>query len=112
MPFRFYADAAGDPSRPRGCLLVQGALACNEESAAVRLDLAARRAAGEAALRDRLKRAKAEGDLPADASPADLSRFVWTVCHGMAVQAAGGATRDELRKAATIAMRAWPASPD
>lgn len=105
---RFYADAAGMPDRPRGCLLVQGALACNEESDAVRLELAARRALGETLLRDRLKRAKAEGELPADVNPADLARYIWAVLHGMTVQSAGGATREELRRVATQAMRAWP----
>ncbi len=104
----FYADSAGDPERPRGCLLVQGALACGEESHAVRDALRERRAAGERALRDRLRRAKAEGDLPPDASPADLARYVWTLCQGMAVQAAGGASRGELRRVAAECLKAWP----
>ena len=103
-----YADAAGDPERPRGCLLVQGALACSEESEPVRRELAERRHAGETALRERLKRAKSEGDLPAEESPADLARYVWTLCDGLAVQAAGGATRAELRRVVARAMRAWP----
>ena len=38
-----------------------------------------------------------------------MARYVWTVCHGMAVQAAGGATREQLRRVAERAMRAWPA---
>jgi AcrR family transcriptional regulator len=103
-----YADAAGDPNRPRGCLLVHGALACSEESSSVRADLAELRNAAEAALKERLKRAKAEGDLAAEESPADLARFVGTVYNGLAVQAAGGATRAELRRVVARAMRAWP----
>jgi len=103
-----YADAAGDPARPRGCLLVQGALACSAESEPVRRELTERRHAGEAALRERLKRAKSEGDLPADESAADLARYVWALCDGLAVQAAGGATRAELRRVVARALRAWP----
>jgi AcrR family transcriptional regulator len=103
-----FADAPGDPDRPRGCLLVQGALACSEESEPIRRELADRRHAGEAALRERLKRAKSEGDLPADENPVDLARFVWSLCDGLAVQAAGGATRAELRRVVTRALRAWP----
>jgi hypothetical protein len=53
--------------------------------------------------------AMAEGDLESDANPADLARFVTTVMHGIAVQAASGASRDELERAAKIALRAWPA---
>jgi AcrR family transcriptional regulator len=103
-----YADAPGDPLRPKGCLLVQGALACSAEEQGIRDELAACRAAGERALRDRLKRAKAEGDLANDENPADLARYVWTVCQGMAVQAAGGATRAELRRVADQVMKSFP----
>ncbi len=106
---RFYADATGQPDRPRGCLLVQGALACGEESESVKQALTDRRHLGEAALVSRFERARRDGDLPKDARPADLARYVWTVCHGLAVQAAGGATREQLRRVVDIAMRAWPA---
>lgn len=97
-----------DPKNPRGCLLVQGALACSDDSEPVRLDLLARRQAHEAAIRKRFERAAAEGDLPADANPADLARFVATFQRGIAVQAAGGATHQELRRVAELALRAWP----
>jgi hypothetical protein len=70
--------------------------------------MAKRRAAGEVALRERLERARAEGDLPAKTNPADLARYVMTVAQGMAVQAAGGASRDQLERIIEIALRAWP----
>ena len=54
----------------------------------------------------------AEGDLPAEADPRDLARYVVTVMHGMAVQAAGGASREELRRVAELALRAWPRAPE
>jgi hypothetical protein len=91
-------------------LLVQGALACDDGSGSVRDELAARRHAFEGQLRERLRRAKAAGQLPKDTSAGDLARFYWTVCNGMAVQAAGGATREQLRRVVTQAMRAWPTS--
>ena len=102
------ADAITDPRYPPGCLAVQGALACGVESEAIRLELAARRAGNEAALRERLDRAVREGDLPLSANPADLARYVATVFQGMAVQAAGGATRDDLRRVVDLALAAWP----
>ena len=37
----------------------------------------------------------AEGDLPADSDPGDLARYVVTLMHGMAFEAAGGASRGE-----------------
>ncbi len=103
------ADALGDPGHPRGCLLVQGALACGDESDAVRRELCSRRASGEAAIRTRLERGKAEGDLPADVNAAELAGYVTAVLNGMSVQAAGGASREKLRKIAERAMKAWPA---
>jgi AcrR family transcriptional regulator len=105
---RFYADAAGQPDRPRGCLLVQGALVCGDESESVRRALADRRHFVEAALVARFERARREGDLSTDARPSDLARYVWTVCYGLAVQAVGGATREQLRRVVDLAMRAWP----
>jgi AcrR family transcriptional regulator len=102
------AESLTDPRHPRGCLYVQGALACGKETDSIRRELISRRAAGEAALCRRLKRAQAEGDLPRDANPADLARFIATVLQGMAVQAAGGATRAELERVIQTALRAWP----
>jgi AcrR family transcriptional regulator len=101
-------DLVADPSGPKGCLMVQGALACGEEGKSVQRELSNRRATGEADVRRRFERAKSEGDLPRDTKPADLARFVVTIMRGMAVQAAGGASRRELRQVAAIALRAWP----
>lgn len=101
-------DQLTHPDHPPGCLAVQSALACGAEADGVRKEVAARRAAGETALRARFETAQAAGDLPLDADPADLARYVVTVLHGMAVQAAGGAKPKELRRVVELAMRAWP----
>ncbi len=101
------ADLLTDPHHPSGCLMVQSALVCGEAADCIRQELVSRRLAGEAAVRRRFKRAKAEGDLPADSNPADLARYVVTVSQGMAVQAAGGASRQELQRIAWMATRAW-----
>jgi AcrR family transcriptional regulator len=109
---RLFAGAINmvmDAGHPDGCLLVQGALACGPDADPARAELARRRAAGEAAVRRRFERAAADGDLPPTADPASLARFVMTVVWGMSVQAAGGATRAQLRDVAETAMRAWPA---
>ena len=102
------ARMAEDPRTPAGCLLVQGALACGNASA--RKEVVVRRAAAEVALRRRLQRAKREGDFPKNADLAELAHYVMTVVRGMAVQAAGGASRTQLRRVAQIALRVWPKS--
>jgi len=108
---QIYCNVPGeDEQRPPGCLIVQGALACSEEGRGVQRQLMDIRQRGELALRERFRRAKAEGDLPPSESPADLSRYVWTICNGLSVQAASGATRAELKRVATRALASWPTS--
>ena len=102
------ARMAGDPRFPSGCLMVQGALAVGNAARSVQKEAVGRRAASEVALRRRLQRAKREGDLPENADPTELARYVMTVLQGMAVQGANGAGRDQLRRVAQIALRAWP----
>jgi len=97
-----------DPRTPPGCLVVNGALACGAKADRVRRRLASHRDALERDLRRRLDRARVTGDLPASARPADLARYVMTVMRGLAVQAAGGATRAELERVVQTALRAWP----
>jgi len=96
------------PQNPGGCLMVQGALACGKNAKRVRQSLASRRAAGVVAIRRRFQRAIDEGDLPASADASGLARFVATVMHGMAVQAASGANRKELLRVKDIVLRIWP----
>jgi AcrR family transcriptional regulator len=96
-----------DRRNPKGCLMVQGALACGEGAESLRNELISRRLSRETALRQRFERAKLEGDLPFDCHPEDLARFVIALIQGIAVQAAGGASRTELQRVAEIAMKAW-----
>ena len=103
-------DLLSSPQNPQGCLMVQGALSCGRMANPIRRELASRRAAGEATIRRRFKRAISDGDLPADTDAGDLARYVSTVMHGMAVQAAGGASRKDLLRVVRMALRAWPAS--
>jgi AcrR family transcriptional regulator len=96
------------PRHPDGCLLVHGALASGPATESIRAHLNQRRLGAEAAIRRRFERAQQEGDLPVDANPAKLARFIVTVIWGLAVQAAGGATRAQLKEVAETAMQAWP----
>jgi AcrR family transcriptional regulator len=97
-----------DKCNPAGCLLVQGIAGAGEHAQCIRDEINARRAASEKAIRERLKQAKTEGELPADADPAALARFFATVTQGMATQSAGGASRKDLERVADTALRAWP----
>jgi AcrR family transcriptional regulator len=103
-------DIQSDPRAPKGCLMVHSGLASGTEAEPVRKFAIARRREGETALRKRFERAKAEGDLAAESDPAALARFISAVIYGIAVQAASGASRKDLKTIADQAMRAWPSA--
>jgi AcrR family transcriptional regulator len=102
------ADAVTDPANPPGCLAVQGALCCGDTAETIKQELMARRAKGEDDLRKRFEQAVAEGDLSKETNPLDLARYISAIVQGMAVQAIGGAGRDDLRRIADITLRNWP----
>lgn len=102
------ADAVTSPDNPPGCLAIQGALCCGDTAETIKQELMTRRAKGEDDLRRRFQLAVDEGDLPNDCSPVDLARYVSAIVQGMAVQAIGGAGRDDLRRVANLALRNWP----
>jgi AcrR family transcriptional regulator len=102
-------ELLANPKNPGGCLVVQAALPCGSATDAVHRELTAVRRSGLEVIRKRLEVARSAGDLPADADCATLARYLATVMHGLAVQAAGGATRREMTKVAEWAMRNWPA---
>jgi AcrR family transcriptional regulator len=101
-------DMVMNPRHPDGCLLVQGALASGPVAQSARRELNRRRAGAEAAVRRRFERAQLEGDLSKSVDAAKLARYIVTVIWGMSVQAAGGATRAELRSVADLALQSWP----
>jgi AcrR family transcriptional regulator len=102
------ADVQTDPHTPAGCLATLGTTYCAEDSSPVGKILIEFRLAGHAAIRERFERARAEGDLPADADPRALTHYIGAVVCGMAVLAASGATRNELERVIRCTMSAWP----
>ena len=102
------ADVQTGCGHPAGCFATNGALSCSENAEPVRRAVLAVRDTKLAALRARLARAVAEGDLPADADPDTLACFISATIHGMAVLAGTGATCKTLYAVASIALTAWP----
>jgi AcrR family transcriptional regulator len=97
-----------DPKKPNTCMLVSSALSCSEASVDIRDELSSRRACMETALRERFQKARTDGDLPDDADPVALALYVATVCHGLSVQASGGATRKDLMQVVDMTLRTFP----
>jgi AcrR family transcriptional regulator len=101
------AEAYTRRGRPRGCLVVLGALHVNEGSVDVARELQKYRTQNIATLRDRLERAVGEGELPQGVDCLAAATFYITVQQGMSIQARDGASRDTLLKVAHCAMAAW-----
>ena len=87
-------DMVTEGGNPRGCFLVQSALACGDEADDLRREMAKKRTQAETALRLLFQQAINEKDLPACCDPAILAKYITVVNHGLAVQAAGGAPAD------------------
>lgn len=101
-------DMVMHPKHPDGCLLVHGALAAHPELDPVRKELSKRRAMAQAIVQKRFERAVEAGELSDNAEASRLAAFLMTVIWGMSVQAAGGAMREDLQRAAESALACWP----
>lgn len=101
--------ATTSPGSPAGCLGVQGALATGAPGDLARAALAEWRTSGEDSVRERFIQAQAVGDLPPQADPAVLARYITTFAYGISVQAATGASREALAQLVGIALASWPA---
>jgi AcrR family transcriptional regulator len=99
--------ATTEPGEPRGCLLVQGALACSSSSADMVQYLQEQRRETHRTLSKRLKSGVTAGDVPAGTDIAAVASFYTTLIHGIAIQARDGATRPSLMAAVDCAMAAW-----
>ena len=105
---RTFAEGFTDPDRPPGCLICShaaGAAGADERAFAL---AAAGHAVLVAALRDRLVRAKDDGDLPADASTGALADLFAAVLHGLSASARLGRSRRALFAVVDAAIGAWP----
>ena len=97
------------PNAPAGCLSVQGALALSEQGRPAHDVLVSWRIDAGDQLEARFRRAVEEGDLPDDADPGRLARFIMTMAFGIAVQAANGLGPDTLDEIVDTALLSWPA---
>lgn len=101
------ADAYVASGNPPGCMIVLSALLGTQENQAVRDFLAQSRRRGQDALRRRLERSVAEGELPAGTDVGAVAAFYTTVLQGLSIQARDGASRATLRAVVDGALAAW-----
>jgi len=92
---------------PGGCMVVLGSLNATRANKDVHEYLRELRDQGSEAIRRRLLRGIADGDMPAGAPVSELTSFITTVMQGLAIRAHGGASRQALSATVDAAMAAW-----
>lgn len=95
-------------SDPKGCLGVISTTACGTEAESIRQEVIKRRDVVDAALLERLKRAKAEGDFPDHFSPEGLRQHLSAVVQGLCIQAGAGASLADLHRLKETTLALWP----
>lgn len=102
-------DAYADPDTPRGCLIVLGTVTWTPENEPVRRHLESLRRATATAIRARLERAVAEGEIAEEADLGAVAAYVNTVLEGLSIQARDGSSRAEMMAIVDCAMAGWDA---
>lgn len=100
-------EAFCKPGKPRGCMLVLGAMNGAPAGKNVQDYLRSLRARRQKAIRRRLQRGVAQGELPRGLEVSALASFYMTVMDGLAIQARDGASRKALNFAVRCAMAVW-----
>tara|TARA_B100001179_G_scaffold120551_1_gene86171 strand:- start:722 stop:1315 length:594 start_codon:yes stop_codon:yes gene_type:complete len=103
---RHSANANLQASKPRGCLGLNGALACSDDAKAVQQRLNQMRERAVETLRDRFQQAQKAGDMPADTNADTVARLSVTFMQGIAVQAKAGTDKAEIDRMITMMIAA------
>ena len=98
--------ASGDHAP--GCMVACSALQGDPTNGEIQAHVAGLRAASEAAIKMRLDKAQADGELASKVDTRLLAGYFAMVIQGLAIQAHDGASSASLKRMAEMAMSAWP----
>ncbi len=102
--FKEVVEFSVGEGRLLGCLMTNSAIELAPHDRDTRLAVAANMAAMESTFRRVLTRAKKNGEIAADKSPADLARFLTATANGLRVMAKVTPERAALRSVVRIAL--------
>lgn len=95
----------GSKEHPSSCFTLTGAISCGTDTEPVKLLMREMRLQNEAAIKARLLRARKAGEFSKEENVDDYTRYLSSLLSGLAIQAANGSTRVELKRTAEIALR-------
>ena len=93
------------PGHPPTCMTLAGAVGCSVEAKPARELMTEIRKQNQAAIRERLLKARKSGELSKDIDLDDYARYLSTIIAGLSIQAANGSTKAELKRTAQMALR-------
>jgi AcrR family transcriptional regulator len=95
----------GSKEHPSSCFTLTGAISCGTDTEPAKILMREMRLKNEAAIKARLLRARKTGEFPKEENVDDFTRYLSSLLSGLAVQAANGATKAELKRTAAVALR-------
>lgn len=95
----------GSKEHPSSCFTLTGAISCGTETEPAKVLMRKIRLQNESAIKARLLKARKAGEFPKEENVDDFTRYLSSLLSGLAVQAANGSTRTELKRTAEIALR-------
>jgi AcrR family transcriptional regulator len=103
--FENTVEFLGSKEHPSSCFTLTGAISCGVETEPAKALMTGMRLQNESAIKARLLKARKAGELPKDENVDDYTRYLSSLLSGLAVQAANGATKAELKRTAALALR-------
>lgn len=95
----------GSKEHPSSCFTLTGAISCGTDTEHAKILMREMRLQNEAAIKARLLKARKAGEFPKNENVDDYTRYLSSLLSGLAVQAANGSTRTELKRTAAVALR-------
>jgi AcrR family transcriptional regulator len=93
------------PGHPPNCMTLAGAMGCSVDATPARDLMTEIRKQNQVAMRERFLKARKCGELPKDINVDDYTSYLSSILAGLSIQAANGATKEELRRTAQMALR-------
>ena len=95
----------GSKKHPSSCFTLTAAISCGTDTESAKLLMREMRLKNEAAIKVRLLRAQKAGEFPNGENVDDYTRYLSSLLSGLAIQAANGSSRAELKRTAEVALR-------
>lgn len=95
----------GSKKHPSSCFTLTGAISCGLDTEPAKILMREMRLENEAAIKARLLKARRAGEFPQEENVDDYTRYLSSLLSGLAIQAANGSTRAELKRTAAVALR-------